>query len=229
MTGSWGEFIAAFMLFLLSHRIPTQPGVKAALTARIGAHGFTLAYSLVSLALLVWLIVAAGRAPFVPLWDQAIWQRWAVNLVMPVAVLLAVFGIGAPNPLSFGGQQAGFDPAHPGIAGVVRHPLLWALALWSGAHLLVNGDLAHVLLFGSFAGFALLGQPLIDRRNQRLMGAEVWQTLTRNTSDWPFAALLGGRWRPVAAPSLARLAASIAIWALLFSLHAPVIGVLPNP
>lgn len=229
MTGGWAELITAFALFLLSHRIPTQPGVKAALTARIGARGFTLAYSLVSLALLVWLIVAAGRAPFVPLWDQAVWQRWAVNLVMPFAVMLAVFGIGAPNPLSFGGRANGFDPAHPGIAGVVRHPLLWALGLWSGVHMLVNGDLAHVLLFGSFAVFALLGQRLIDRRNQRLMGAAAWQDLARNTSGWPFAALFAGRWRPVAAPSLARLAAGIAVWALLFSLHAPVIGVLPNP
>ena len=229
MTGTWTELFAAFVVFLLSHRIPTQPKVKAALVARLGVRGFTAAYSLLSLALLAWLIFAAGRAPFVPLWDQAYWQRWLVNLVMPAALMLVAFGIAAPNPLSFGGRRVGFDPNLPGIAGVVRHPLLWALALWSGAHLVVNGDLAHVLLFGSFAVFAMLGLRIIDLRNQRLMGQEAWQDLARNTSAWPFAALLTGRWRPKAAPNFARLVFAVALWAALFHLHAPVIGVLPTP
>lgn len=229
MTGTWGELALAFAVFLLSHRIPTQPGVKAALTARFGVRGFTLAYSVLSVVLLAWLIVAAGRAPFVPLWDQAEWQRWVVNLVMPAALLLVVFGINAPNPLSFGGRREGFNPAHPGVAGVARHPLLWALALWSGAHMVVNGDLAHVLLFGSFAAFALLGLRLIDRRCQRQMGQAAWQALARNTSAWPLAALLSGRWRPIAAPSLLRLALGLGLWAALFHLHGPVIGALPTP
>jgi uncharacterized membrane protein len=229
MTGTWIEFLAAFAIFMASHRIPTIPGVKAGLQARIGARGFTLAYSAVSTLLLVWLIVAAGSAPYIPLWDQAEWQRWLVNLAMPVALVLAVYGTGVPNPLSFGGMKAGFDPEAPGIAGLVRHPLLMALALWSGTHMVVNGDLAHVLLFGSFAAFSVFGMVLIDRRNQRAMGQGAWQSLARNTSAWPFVALLSGRWHPRAAPSLWRGAVVIGVWASLFWLHLPVIGVLPNP
>lgn len=49
---------------------------------------------------------------------------------------------------------------------------LWALSLWALAHVVPNGDLAHVILFGNFAAFALLGQRLVDRRRQRDMGNE---------------------------------------------------------
>lgn len=229
MTGTWAEFFGAFIIFMASHRIPTAPATKARLQARLGARGFTIAYSTLSTLLLAWLIVAAGNAPFVPLWDQAGWQRWLVNLAMPVALALAVYGVGVPNPLSFGGFKAGFDPDRPGIAGVLRHPLLWALALWSGAHLLANGDLAHVLLFGSFTAFAVFGMVAIDRRNQRVMGPDGWQNAARNTSVYPFAALIEGRWHPRGIPSLWRAGLVIVVWAGLFHLHAPVIGVLPNP
>ncbi|WP_050525907.1 NnrU family protein [Pseudorhodobacter aquimaris] len=229
MTGTWAEFFVAFAVFMAAHRIPTAPRSKAVLQARLGARGFTLAYSLLSTVLLIWLIVAAGRAPVVVLWDQALWQRWLVNLAMPVALGLAVFGIAAPNPLSFGGKSTGFDPDRPGIAGVLRHPLLWALALWSTAHLVVNGTLAHVLLFGSFAAFSVFGMVAIDRRNQRVMGRQRWDALAKNTSVWPFEALLAGRWHPQTGPSLWRLGAAVVIWAAVFHLHAPVIGVMPNP
>lgn len=229
VTGTWTEFAVAFAVFLLAHRVPLVPSRKARLQGLLGARGFTIAYSLVSTLLLAWVIWAAGNAPYVPLWDQAVWQRWAVNLVMPLALALAVYGIGVPNPLSFGGRKTGFDPDHPGIAGLVRHPLLLALALWSGAHLLANGDVAHVLLFGSFAVFSVVGMVAIDRRHQRLMGGQTWQGLARNTSAWPFLALLKGQWRPQSGPSLWRAGLVLVVWAGLFTLHMPVIGVMPNP
>ncbi len=174
MTG-WIEFAAAMALFLISHRLPAMLGVKSWLRARLGEAGYTAVFSLVSLGLLYWLIVAAARAPFVPLWDQAPWQRWAVNLAMPVAALLAVFGIGAANPFAFEGRAAGFDPDRPGIAGLTRQPLLWALALWAGAHLLPNGDLAHVLLFAPMLGFSLVGMRIVERRRRAALGEADWR------------------------------------------------------
>ncbi len=67
----WGEFISAFAVFLLSHAIPVRPAVKGWVVARIGARGFTIGYSVLSTAILVWLIGAAGRAPFVVVWGCA--------------------------------------------------------------------------------------------------------------------------------------------------------------
>ncbi|HEX9858579.1 MAG TPA: NnrU family protein, partial [Paracoccaceae bacterium] len=181
----WGEFALALAVFFLSHVIPARPGVRAGLVVRLGPASYGAAYGLVSLVLLGWVIVAAGRAPFVPLWDQALWMRWVVNGAMPVAILLGSFAIGAVNPFSFGGRAAGFDPDRPGIAGVSRHPLLLALLIWAAAHLLVNGDLAHVLVFAPFAAFAAFGMVAIDRRNRRNWGAADWARLSARTSLLP--------------------------------------------
>lgn len=225
----WLEFAAALGLFMISHRIPALIGVKAPLTAALGARGYTVAFSLISTALLAWVIVAAGRAPYVGLWDHALWHRWAANLVMPFALALIVFGTAAPNPFAFEGRSTGFDPAHPGIAGVTRQPLLWGVALWSGVHLLANGDLAHGLLFGSFALFSVVGMRLVEGRRARAMGAAEWQRLTASTGLFPGAALATGRWRPAGLPALGRSPLWLAVWAGLWLLHAPVIGVSPAP
>ncbi len=224
----WIEFAFAMGLFMVSHRLPAWMGVKDRLTTALGVRGYTLAFSAASLLLLWWVIVAAGRAPFVPLWDQATWHRWGVNLVMPLVVALAAFGIAAPNPFAFEGRASGFDPTRPGIAGLTRQPLLWGLALWAGAHLLANGDLAHVLLFGPFMILALLGMPMVEARRRRAVGPAEWQRLTAATSLFPLMALLQGTWRPRRPPAVLRLVVALVAWAVLWHLHAPVIGVWPG-
>lgn len=225
----WFEFFAAGLLFMASHLIPATPRLKGALVAALGQRGWVIAFSALSTGLLVWVILAAGRAPFVELWPQAGWMRWLVNIVMPLAVLLGSFGIGAPNPFAFEGRAAGFDPERPGIVGVVRQPLLWALVLWSGAHLIVNGDLAHLILFGVFLAFSLAGMRAMEGRKRAQWGAEAFDRLAARSSGWPFQALLTGRWRPRGGPSLIRLGIAVVVWAGLWHLHAPVIGVSPLP
>lgn len=228
--GGWGELLLAFVVFLLSHALPARPALRERLVGMLGQGGYLAAYTVLSLALLGWLIVAAGRAPYVPLLPWGVWQAWVPNIVMPFAVLLIVFGTAAPNPLSFGGAGNGcFDPERPGIVGVTRHPLPWGLVMWSGSHGLANPDLAHVLLFGGSAGFALLGMWMIDRRNRRRMGVERWAQLGTRSSIIPFAALLGGRWRPAAGPSPLRLVIALLLWISLLGLHGLVIGVSPFP
>lgn len=225
---AWAGFAVAFGVFLLSHVVPARPHVRARLRAVLGEAGFLAAYSLVSVAVLAWLIVAAGRAPYVPLWTFAPWQLWVPNGLMPLACLLVAFGVGAVNPLSFGGRSGRFDPARPGIAGAARHPLLLALALWAGGHVVPNGDLAHVLLFGTFAVFSVAGMLAIDMRRQRTLGGAAWRRLAARTSLLPLAALAAGRWRPAAwfdAVGAARLALAACLYGTLLLLHPWVIGV----
>ncbi|MCC0079436.1 MAG: NnrU family protein [Rhodobacter sp.] len=220
----WGEFAAAMVIFIGSHALTARPAWKAALVARLGHAGFGLAYSALSIGLLAWVIVAAGRAPFVPLWPPERWQVWLALGLMLAASLLGAGALGGVNPLSFGSRAAPFDPAQPGIAGVHRHPLLLALALWALAHLIANGDLAHLLLFGPMGLFALLGMAAIDRRKRRTLAD--WPALARNTSLVPLAPLVTGRWRPGRIAPVP-LVAGIAVWALLIWLHPMVIG--PDP
>lgn len=217
----WLEFIAALTLFMVSHMFPVRPPMRPWLIARLGAKGYFISYSILSLLVLGWLIVAAARAPFVAVLPQ--WEifRWAPLVVMPLACLIAVGGMMAQNPLSFGGLgKQPFDPDKPGMLAATRHPLLAAMALWAVAHVLANGDLAHVILFGLFAGFAVMGMFLIDRRKQRHLGQGEWQRLARGTARLNLIRL------PLSPLPLV-LAGSVML--VLILLHEPVIGYVPLP
>ncbi|MFN4008404.1 MAG: NnrU family protein [Pannonibacter sp.] len=224
MSGMLGaaEFALAFAAFLLAHRVPTFPLVRSALVARFGAVGFTLLYSLLSLLLLAWVIGAAGRAPYIHLWDTSALLAQVAFCLMLLAFLIVCLALGRPNPFSFGGlDNHSFDAARPGIVRLTRHPLLTALALWSFAHLLVNGDLAHAVLFGSFLAFSLLGMGMINRRNRRRMGP-AWHDLDAAVQRAPLSASL----QPIAATVL-RVLAALALLGMLLLLHPVLFGVDP--
>lgn len=172
----WSEFVAVFAGFYVLHSVPVRPPVRPWLVARLGHAGFGIAYSLLSLVMLAALFVSVDRAPHVPLWPEPPGSHWLVLAAMTAAGLILTFGLFRPNPLSFGGtRNAVFDPRNPGLLRWVRHPVLAAFFLWSSAHLTVNGDVAHAVMFGSFAGFALYGMRIIDRRRRREVGDEVWR------------------------------------------------------
>lgn len=225
MTGhDWIELALAFALFLGSHSVPARPSVKRRLVGWFGERAYLLIYSFTSLVALGLLIAAAGRAPYVELWAFLPWQLWVPKIAMPMACVLIAFAVGAPNPLSFGGvAPEAFDPDKPGIAGLARHPLLWALVLWAVSHVVPNGDLAHVLVFGGFAAFALIGMAKIDWRLRQRMGEADWQRLAERTSSIPFLALAEGRWRPeLTSPSgetAGRVLAAGALYVSLLLLH----------
>ena len=219
---AWAEFGTALVIFLLSHSLPVRPPVRPWLVERLGRRGFTIAYSIVSLAILGWMIHAAAGAPYIPLWYWAPWQNHVVLAAMLPVCLIVALAIGKPNPFSFGGAQNDrFDPAHPGVVGWLRHPFLIALALWSGAHLIANGDLAHVILFGMFAVFAVIGHPLLDRRKMRTLGArwaELRAQMSMHNRPSPRQLLIHER---------VRVAAGLALYAALIGLHPYLFGVSP--
>ncbi len=228
---AWSELIGALALFFASHILPARPAIRTWLRATFGPGLYLALYCIISLVLLGWLIVAAGRAPYVELWPVAAWQFWAPNIVMPLACLLIAAGVAAPNPFSIGGHDADrFDPARPRIAGVTRHPLIWALTLWALSHLFPNGDLAHVILFGMFTAFGLTGMVAMDAKLRRQWGEHIWADKSRRTSFLPFAAIFRGR---VAVTQLSMdwrvLATAVALYAAAIGLHRWVIGVSPFP
>jgi len=224
--------IAALGAFFASHIVPARPPVRRFFVERLGKKTYTAFYSAVSLAILFWLIVAAGRAPQVRLWDFEPWQLWVPNIAMPLACLLIAFGVAAPSPFSITGRDgSNFDPERPGIAGVTRHPLLWAITLWAGAHAVPNGDLAHVMLFGLFAVSGIAGMFILDARKRREWGQDLWARRAARTSIVPFAAVvagdfrLDGLWRQ----HIVRILAALALYLTLLMSHQAIIGVSPLP
>jgi uncharacterized membrane protein len=221
----WGGFVAAFAAFFLSHNLPLRPAVRARLVALLGRRGFIVAYSVLSLAVLAWLIAATVNAPYLALWTRMPWQTWVPLIVMAAVCILLCLAVRRPNPLSFGGaQNERFDPDHPGIIRWFRHPLLVAAALWAGAHMVPNGDLAHVILFGVFAAFALLGMLIVDRRKQREMGAGQWSALRQRIAGGPLLP------RPASWMGTGvRLMLAMLLYAALILSHPILLGVSPLP
>jgi uncharacterized membrane protein len=227
----WGEMAAAFALFLAAHVIPSRPKTRNWLKATLGLPLYIGLYSAVSLGLLAWLVVAAGRAPYVELWPAEPWQYWAPLIAMPLVCLLVAFGAATPNPFSLGGLgNDAFDPDRPGIAGVTRHPLLWAPTLWAMAHMVPNGDLAHVLLFAPMAVFGIVGMRALDRRRRREWGEAEWNRLAAKTSFVPFPSREMVTGQPQIGPlDWLRLVTAALLYLGLLHAHLPVIGVSPIP
>jgi uncharacterized membrane protein len=113
-----------------------------------------------------------------------------------------------------------------GITRVTRHPRLCGVSLWAVAHLLVNGQLAAVLMFGALLVTALNGMVSIDHKRRRVLGA-VWDEFEAQTSRLPFAAIVAGRTRfEVSEFRIWQVALAVAIFSGAFWLHG-IIG--PSP
>lgn len=215
------EFLLSLLVFLASHVLPARTGLRAWAIGRIGHGPYMTAYSIVSLAIVIWIVAAAGRAPYVELWPQASWQAWAPLLVMPFALVLLTAGLIQPNPLSISLMRAGRPDTAIGIARITRHPVLWGFGLWALAHVIPNGDLVSVILFGGLGVFAFAGMAVLDRRRRREMGDGAWADRVREATTVPFGAIFAGR-------TLAAAALGIAVYlALLFGGHAALFGADP--
>jgi uncharacterized membrane protein len=206
----WTVFAASLAGFFVLHSVPLRPPVRPWLVARLGRAGFGIAYSMLSLVMLAAVLASARHAPRVQLWAEPPHVEWLVLGAMVLAGTILAFGLGRPNPLSFGGTRStAFDPRQAGMLRWVRHPVLAAVLLWSGAHLLANGDLAHVLLFGSMAAFSVVGMAMIDRRRRREMGDTHWRRMIEKMRGSRLRAFPDAAWR------LSLVLAGVAILILL--------------
>lgn len=215
------ELVLAMLVFIASHAIPARPAIRNRLVKRLGEGGFVAGYSLMSVALIGWVAHAYAGAPYVPLWPPEPWTRWVPAILMLPACVLLVAGFSQPNPFSLGPGSKGFDPNRPGILRLTRHPVLWSLALWAGAHLPPNGDVAAAVLFGPFLLLALAGPALMERKRRKALGMDAFTALARNTNR-PRLAVVGEI-------GATRLLTALGLYVLLIWLHPHVIGVWPLP
>ncbi|MFD2207773.1 NnrU family protein [Kiloniella antarctica] len=226
MFGGFGNLIAAFVLFLLLHSIPPMESVKGSLIAALGKKGYYIGYSVISLAVLVWLIQEVWAAPYVEVWPYESWAARTTAHIMPLASIIFIAGFLRPNPLSIGSTH-GFNKDRQGFVGIVRHPALWGFALWAGAHLFANGNLAEVLFFGGLLALSLVGMLIVDRRKKRVLGTEAWKNLSRGTSNIPLLGLFkGGNCRPTLKDGYS-LFVGFMVFAVAIYLHPILFGVSP--
>lgn len=218
------ELLAAVAVFIVSHLLPMRPRWRSQLEARLGVVGFLVAYSLLSLVIITWLGIAFVNAPFIMLWPWSLWASAVPMVVMPLVCVLLVAGVTSPNPFQPGLGARGYDPARPGIVSITRQPIMWAMALWAGSHILPNGDLAAVLMFGLLLALSLGGTFTIERARCRRFSPEQWQGWLRGTANLPFAGAVAVDWRGI---GVWRLLLGLVLYLALLLLHGPVIGVVP--
>ncbi|HEX3430015.1 MAG TPA: NnrU family protein [Rhizomicrobium sp.] len=188
--------VAAACAFLAIHLLVSGTRLRDALTAAIGEGPYLGLFSLASIGLLIWLVVAynaAQRGNDPLLYDFGEGVRHLGIPVVALAFLLGVQGLLMPNPTRVRmGDTATHMATVSGVLRITRHPFLWGVAIWSGFHLVANGDEASVIFFGTFFVLALVGTTLIDAKRRRKLGA-AWETFARETSNLPFAAAIAGR------------------------------------
>lgn len=224
------SLIVATAAFLAIHFVISGTRLRDRLVGMMGEGAYLGLFSAASLALIVWMSMSYGPALTADgnafLWTAPGWWPHLGGIVVLVAFLLAVLGMTAPNPGAVG--QAGRAAEAPqGIQRVTRHPFLWGVVLWAAFHLVANGDLASLVLFGGFLVLSLGGTVMIDAKRQRKMG-ETWTRYAGQTSNVPFAAILSGRQR-FSFKELGwwRLALAVALYGVAFALHPLLFGVSP--
>jgi uncharacterized membrane protein len=146
------KLVVGLVIFLGVHSIAIfAPGWRERMIARVGVSPWKILYSLVSIAgfLLIVSGYAAARAEPVLLYQPPFWLRHvAMLLLLPAFPLLL----------------AAYLPGR--IKAAVKHPMLAAVKAWALAHLLVNGMVADVLLFGGFLAWAVLDRISAGKRPQ---------------------------------------------------------------
>jgi uncharacterized membrane protein len=174
--------VAGLALFFAAHLIPTLPELRTRVVGVIGSRPYSGLFAFISLAALVLIVLGYGHMQGLgrgnpQLWVPPSWTKHVTMLLMVPAMILLV---------------AAYVPSR--IRTALRHPMLAAVMLWAFGHLLTNGDLASVLLFGSFLAYAVYD---ITSASQR-------------AAVGPLGAAQGGAVQDVAA-----IAGGLALYALL--------------
>ncbi len=135
--------VLGLVVFLGLHLVPTAPALRDGLRARLGAGPYKGLFSVLSVVSLVLIVIGYKSAHALTegnpqLWEPITGHGVAIALMLPACILMA----------------AAYVPSR--IRSVARHPMLLAVGLWAGAHLLVRGDLAGALLFGGFLAYVLI-------------------------------------------------------------------------
>jgi uncharacterized membrane protein len=142
--------ILGLVVFFGVHTVTTQREPRARLIASLGDGGYKIGYSLVAatgLALIIWGFAHYRSAGMIDVWNPpTVLKHITVALMLPAVILVVASYIRGR------------------IYTTLKHPMLTGIKLWAAAHLLANGDLGSIILFGSFLGWAVFDRISLKHR-----------------------------------------------------------------
>ncbi len=142
--------VLGLVILMAPHVLTALRPSRAALIAKVGEAGYKIGYSVVSLIGLV--LIAYGYAQYratgwIDIWYPPAWTRHVTVALVWLAVICVV---------------AAYSPGR--IKTTLKHPMLVGIKLWAFAHLISNGDLGSIILFGSFLAYAVFDRISLKRR-----------------------------------------------------------------
>jgi uncharacterized membrane protein len=144
--------ILGLALFLGIHTLPAHRELRGRVIAGMGGEGgYKVVYALISvlgIALIAWGFAHYRATGWIDIWNPPKALKHITLALMLPAVILVV---------------AAFLRGH--IYTSLKHPMLAGIKLWAAAHLLANGDLGSIILFGSFLGWAVFDRISLKRRS----------------------------------------------------------------
>ncbi len=141
--------IIGLLIWSIAHFAPlAAPGPRAKLNDALGAGPARGVMAVAILVGLVLMVIGYRASPYEELYLLPGWATHLNNLMMMFSVLL----FGAARSPNF-------------VSHRLRHPMLRGTLAWAAAHLLVNGDVASVVLFGGLAAWAVACIILSNRRD----------------------------------------------------------------
>ena len=145
-----GILILGLAVFLATHVFVSFRGARAGVIERIGLPLYRSLFAIVSLAglaLIIWGYAQYRAHGLIPLWSPPAFMR---HITIGLVLFGAIFFVAA------------FFPSH--IRSRLKHPMLASVKTWALAHLLSNGDLGSVLLFGTFLAWGVYARIAAKRR-----------------------------------------------------------------
>ncbi len=143
--------IVGLALFFGTHLVTTRRELRARLIAARGEAAYKIGYSLLSalgLVLIVWGFSRYRTSGWIEVWSPPVAMRHVALALMPFAVILVVASY-----------------VRGRIYATLKHPMLAGVKLWALVHLLANGDLGSIVLFGSFLAWAVYDRISLKHRS----------------------------------------------------------------
>ncbi len=182
--------VLGVVLWSAAHLLPSAgPAMRARAVERLG-QAYQGIFALTILASIALMVLGWRSTPPTPVYSAPAWGSAAANVLMCVALVLFVAS-GIPTNLK----------------RVIRHPQLTGMATWGVAHLLANGDLRSLVLFGGLGLWAVVAIGFINRRDGE------WQ----KPEQQPLSA------------DLKPIVGAIVVFAVLYWLHPYIAGVPATP
>jgi uncharacterized membrane protein len=147
-----GLLVLGLVVFLGTHAFSMARQSRNALIRKIGPGPYKGLYSLLSVLGVILISIGYGRyraEGYIPVWDPPVWTRHLALLLVFVAFVFFV---------------AAYLPGR--IKRALKHPMLAGVKVWALAHLLANGDLGSILLFGSILAWAIAARISVKRRDE---------------------------------------------------------------